>query len=50
MNVRLSQNAVNHAKKLIKAGDYLVDTDWSDAQPSTKNENDYLDEHGWEEW
>jgi hypothetical protein len=52
-NYNVNDAAVRNAKKLIDSGDYDADTDWSDAAPSTDEENDYLEEHGYDgfgEW
>ena len=34
MAIRLSQDAVEHAKNLIQGRQYEGDSDWSEAQPS----------------
>ena len=44
---------IDRARSLIDSNQYVKDSDWSDAQPSRADENDYVDEHGWEafgEW
>ena len=44
---------VAKARKLIDAGDYDDSTEWSDAAPSTDEENALIDEHGYDgygEW
>lgn len=51
MNV--NQDAVTKAKNLIKSHHYVLDSDWSEAQPSSDEENQYLERHGWDgyrEW
>lgn len=48
--MKLNQRAVKHAKQLIKEGKYVVDSDWSKAQPFPNQENNYLDEHDWNEY
>lgn len=39
--------AKDKAEALIKAGQYVNDSDWSEAQPSPDDENAYLDKHDW---
>jgi hypothetical protein len=48
--MKLNQSAVNHAKKLIKEGKIVQDSDWSERQPSAAKENKFLDEHNWQEY
>jgi hypothetical protein len=48
--MKVNQSAVKHAKKLIKDGKYVVDSDWSKSQSSTAQENKFLDEHDWNEY
>lgn len=50
MSQKRHNAAVQQAKQLIKDGKYVTDTDWSAAQPSTDEENKFLDEHGYEEF
>ena len=45
--------AVAHARHLIDARQYVLDSDWGDVQPSAAQENAYLERHSWEgyaEW
>ena len=39
-----------HAKALIASRHYVVRSRWSDVQPSTNDENDYLETHSWFEY
>jgi hypothetical protein len=48
MPVQKHQAGIDHAQSLIDKSQYVKDSDWSDAQPSTDDENAYIDEHGWE--
>ena len=48
--MKRNKAAVKHAKDLIKAGKYNEDSDWSEDQPSSDDENKFLDQHGWEEY
>lgn len=42
-----NDNALEHAKKLIKEGKVVKDSDWSQAQASTDQENEFIDKDGW---
>ena len=42
--------AVAHARKLIDARQYVLDSDWGDAQPDAEAENSFLEKHSWEEY
>ena len=50
MPIRLNPAGRDHARQLVDAGQYVKDSDWSEAQPSTEDENDFLDRHGWGEY
>src|SRR5215207_3812004 len=50
---RLNDAAVRKARALIDAGDVDVTTPWSDAAPSASEENDQIEQHGYDgygEW
>ncbi|HSV40762.1 MAG TPA: hypothetical protein VLI04_18520 [Nocardioidaceae bacterium] len=40
--------AVEHARKLIAAHQYVLDSDWGEVQPRASDENKYLEQHTWE--
>ena len=42
--------AVEHARKLIRAKQYVLDSDWGDVQPGADAQNGYLDRHSWDEY
>jgi hypothetical protein len=45
--------AVQHARELIRSRQYVLDSDWGEAQPRAEAENAYLERHGWDayaEW
>jgi hypothetical protein len=42
--------AVEHAKRLIEARQYVLDSDWGEVQPRAAEQNAYLEKHGWEEY
>ena len=46
----VNRRAVAHAKKLIKAKQYVLDSDWGEVQPSADDENAYLRTHDWDEY
>lgn len=43
----VNEDAVAKARSMIKAHHYVLESSWSDAQPSTDRENDYLRDHDW---
>lgn len=49
MSVKLNRRAYEHAQQLIKDGMAVYDDRdaWSEHQPSTQAENDYIAEHGY---
>jgi hypothetical protein len=42
--------AVARARKLIDARQYVLDSDWGEAQPRADAENAYLRSHTWQEY
>ena len=42
--------AVEHARRLIEARQYVLDSDWGSSQPRADAGNDYLERHSWEEY
>jgi hypothetical protein len=47
---KVNRKAVAHAKQLIDAGKYVVDSDWGEVQPNADDENRYLESHTWPEY
>lgn len=45
---RVNEAAVAKARELIAAGQYVLDSEWSDAQPDADAENAQLERHGYE--
>ena len=45
----VNPRAVTHARKLIDAHQYVLESDWGDAQPSADDENAFLEAHSWDE-
>lgn len=46
----VNPNAVEKAMQLIDAHQYVLDSDWGDAQPAADDENAYLERHTWDEY
>ena len=46
----LNKRAVAHARKLIDARQYVLDSDWGESQPTADDENGYLESHSWGEY
>ena len=41
---------VAHARRLIDARQYVLDSDWGEVQPSADDENRYLESHSWADY
>jgi hypothetical protein len=52
MSVKLNKQAFDHAKELIGKGCVMVDERdaWSEHQPSAEEENEFISEHGFDEY
>src|SRR5258706_5907990 len=52
MAVNLNRSGFNHAKNLVHEGKAVIDDRdaWSEHQPSTQEENDFIRRHGYEEY
>ena len=46
----VNKPAVVHARELIEAKRYVLDSDWGDFQPDAAAQNGYLDKHSWDEY
>jgi len=46
----LNRDAVAHARKLIDARQYVLNSDWGEVQPRADDQNAYLVRHSWEEY
>jgi hypothetical protein len=46
----LNKRAVAHARRLIAAHQYVLDSDWGEAQPDAEAENAFLESHSWDEY
>ena len=47
---RLNRRAVSHARRLIDARQYVLDSDWGEVQPRAEEQNRYLESHSWDEY
>jgi hypothetical protein len=52
MAVKLNNRAYAYARSLIDERRVVLDDrdDWSEHQPSTRQENEFIAEHGWDEY
>jgi hypothetical protein len=46
----LNESAVARARELIDARQYVLDSDWGEAQPGADAQNAYLGTHDWSEY
>lgn len=46
----VNPDAVAHARRLIDARQYVLDSDWGEVQPDAAAENDYLEKHSWDDY
>jgi hypothetical protein len=46
----LNQDAVEKARQLIEAKQYVLDSDWGDVQPKADTENEFLKSHSWDDY
>ena len=46
----VNSRAVERARELIDARQYVLDSDWGDVQPKAAAENAFLVSHSWEEY
>jgi hypothetical protein len=46
----LNKAAVAHARRLIKAHTYVLDSDWGEVQPKADDENAFLKAHAWKDY
>lgn len=44
----VNRRAVGHARKLIDAGRYVLNSDWGEVAPSADDENTFLESHSWD--
>ena len=46
----VNKKAVAHARKLIDAKQYVLDSDWGEVAPTADDENAFLKTHSWDEY
>jgi hypothetical protein len=46
----VNEGAVARAERLIRTRQYVLDSDWGDAQPSADDENAFLHSHSWTDY
>ena len=46
----LNRRAVSHARRLIDARQYVLDSDWGEVQPRADDENAFLESRGWDDY
>lgn len=47
---KLNPTGNTKAASLIQSHHYVIESDWSESQPTSEAENEYLQSHGWEEY
>jgi len=46
----LNETAVTKARRLIDARQYVLDSDWGEAQPTADDENAFMARHDWDDY
>lgn len=46
----VNPDAVAHARRLLDGRQYVLDSDWADAQPDAEAQNHFLESHSWREY
>ena len=46
----VNEAAVARARALIDARQYVLNSDWGDAQPNADDENNFLESHSWDDY
>lgn len=46
----VNEAAVTHVRRLIDARQYVLDSDWGEAQPDAAAQNAFLERHSWDEY
>jgi hypothetical protein len=46
----VNEPGIARARRLIESRQYVLDSDWGDAQPNAAAQNDYLESHSWPEY
>ena len=46
----VNDDAVDHCRALIRARQYVLDSDWGAVQPGAEAQNRYLERHSWSDY
>ena len=46
----VNESAVMHARHLIGARQYVLESDWGEVQPNADVQNSYLERHSWDDY
>jgi hypothetical protein len=46
----VNERGVEHARRLIDARQYVLESNWGEVQPPAKAQNAYLEKHTWDEY
>ena len=46
----VNRRAIAHARGLIEARQYVLDSDWGEVQPRAEDENAFLEAHSWDDY
>jgi hypothetical protein len=46
----VNPRGLEHARRLIDAGQYVIESEWGEVQPRAAAENAYLEKHSWDEY
>ena len=46
----VNEAGVERARRMIEARQYVLTSDWGEAQPGTDDENRYLERHDWDDY
>lgn len=46
----VNERAVERARRLIRARQYVLNSDWGDVQPAAEEQNRFLASHSWSEY
>jgi hypothetical protein len=46
----VNRDAISHARAMIDKRQYVLKSDWGEAQPKADDENAYLNKHSWDEY
>jgi hypothetical protein len=46
----VNDRGVTRARRLVRARQYVLDSDWGEVQPRADDENAYLASHSWDEY